>query len=151
MNYTIEDLEKAMLLALDPLRTERGGPAATLGSYGGWFEKNRANSGEAAPAMPAVLIEYLGADYATAGAPHFLRSLRFAVLCASADLRSGESRRREAYDLLERTKKLLNHSDLGLAMAPLEIERESGVDTIGTLAVYRGEYLASFIEDAEQY
>ncbi len=151
MNYTIKQIEDAIILALAPVATSQGGVVKTLGSYEGQFEETVDAVNQSISICPAVLVTYLGSAFTPAGAPLFDRVLRFALLHASSNLRSETKRRQDGYALLDTTKALLNNKTLGLDVTPLLIERESIIATSRKLTIFSAEYKTSFLEDAGAY
>lgn len=151
MNYTIQQIEDAIIATLAPVTISQGGSVRTVGSYEGQFEETVDGVNQSISICPALLVTYLGSAFAPAGAPLFDRVLRFAVLHGSSNLRSETKRRQDGYALLETSKKLLNNQALGLDITPLLIERESVVATSRKLTIFSAEYKTSYLEDAGSY
>ncbi|MBI5816691.1 MAG: DUF1834 family protein [Nitrospinae bacterium] len=148
MNYTTMQIEDAILAALAPLSVSSGGAARTLASYDGQFEDAAAGKDQFTIVFPAALAAFLGSDFDARSAPTFTRTMRFGVFCASSNLGSQLSRRRDAYTLLDASRALLNHNTLGLAISPLLIERESAVLSTRSVTVFCAEYILSARDDA---
>ena len=140
MNYTVREIEEAILAALAPVSTTGGGAARMVASYEGQFENAATGNAQMIVLYPAVLIAFLGSTFDPSCAPTFERSMRFAVYCASANTGSELARRRGACALLDATRALLNHNSLGLDISPLIVESESVVTSSRSISVYVGEY-----------
>lgn len=151
MNYTIKQIEDAIISALSPLTISQGGAVKTLGSYEGQFEETVDGANQSISICPAVLVNYIGSTFKDVGSPHFDRELRFSVLHGASNLRSETKRRQDGYSLLEATKALLNNQTLGLGIDPLIIERETIIATTRKLTIFSAEYRTSFLEDASSY
>lgn len=151
MNLTVKDVEDAIIVALAPMLTQNGGKARSVGSYGGQFEKAAQGQGQIRLVTPAVMVAYTGSDYDPSCAPTHDRTMMFRVYHGSANPSSELARRREALDLMETSRSLLNGSDLGLAITPLAVEREEPVPAGDAFCVYAADYRTSMIEDATLY
>ncbi len=151
MNYTIKQVEDAILTALAPITTAQGGVVKTLGSYEGQFGETIDASNQSLAICPAVLVTYLGSSFTPDGAPLFDRVMRFSILHGASNLQSERKRRQDAYSLLDSTRPLLNSNTLGLDITPLIIERESVVASLRSLTIFSAEYRTSFLEDTGQY
>ncbi|MBI4665365.1 MAG: DUF1834 family protein [Nitrospinae bacterium] len=151
MNYTISEIEDAVLTALAPMSVANGGPLRTLGSYEGQFEEALTGRDQTIVLLPAALVTFTGATYLPDDEPCFERTVRFAVLHASMNLKSEPARRREVYTLLETSKRLLLNQTLGLEITPLVLERETVVESSRSVTVYGAEYSLSYQEDLSAY
>lgn len=151
MNYTIAQIEQAILSELSDLTVSKGGHVRTLESYQGQFNGPAAGKDQVLVLCPAILVSYIGSSYKPDGAPAFERVFKFALFHVSSNMESEKTRRQTVYDLLDSTKKNLVYQTLGLDIAPFIIERESVVDSVGALSVYCAEYSSSFQEDTSLY
>jgi len=147
MNYTIAQIEDAILAALAPLAVGQGGIARTIASYEGQLDEAASGKGQSLAILPAILVAFASADYRPAGAPLVERSLRFVLLAGSANLKGESVRRREAYDLLDAARALLNFNPLGLDISPLAVERETMIVSAKTLTVLSADLRLSYLED----
>lgn len=151
MNYTIRQIEDAIITALSPLLSANGGPLKTVASYEGQFGEAVDAANQTMAVLPAALVTFTGAACAPSGAPLFTRTVRFAVLHGSSNLASERARRRDVYTLLDSTRPLLNNSSLGLDITPLLLERETVAATGRALTIIGAEYRTTFLEDSSQY
>jgi phage gp37-like protein len=151
MNLTVKDVQDAIVVALAPMLAQNGGKARSVSSYGGQFEKAALGQGQIRLVMPAVMVAYAGSEYDPSSAPTHDRTMRFRLYHGSASPSSELVRRQEALDLMDASRSLLNGADLGLAVTPLAVERESPVPAGDGFCVYAADYLTHMAEDATQY
>lgn len=146
MSLTASQIEDAIVTALAPLLVQNGGKARSIASYGAQFEKAAEGAGQIRLIMPAVLVAHSGSEYDPSSAPSFDRTFKFRLYHASAAPSSELARRREAMELMEASRAILNGSSLGLSITPLVVGQESLIPSGEALSLFAADYRASAIE-----
>lgn len=141
MAYTIEQIENAIIDALEPLRSTRN--VLAIKTYQGELEADDLK--KITGRIPAVFVVYGGSSYTPHGGRK-IEKARFFVFVADRSLRSeDESRRGSAtnpgtYTLLNDVRDLLTGQQLDLEIYPLELIGEEPIWFSGGLSVYSAEY-----------
>ena len=140
--YTIEQIEDAVMAAVNPLKTSLG--VRTIKSYQGEMDDEDAIA-RAARLFPAIICVYGGSEYADHGSRK-VETMTYLLFVCDKNLRTeGEARRGGAgnpgtYAMLNGLRDLLYGKRLGLEIFPLKVLREGPVYLGQGLSVYSAEY-----------
>lgn len=142
MALDIEQIEDAIITALDPLRSSLG--VREIKSYQGELEE--ADLKKMIAGFPAIYVVYGGSGYGSHG-QRKVETPGFTLFVCDRSLRSEEAARRGstenpgAYRMLRECRAKLTGQDLGLTdLAPFEIKRDTPVFFGNGVAIYAQDY-----------
>jgi phage gp37-like protein len=141
MAETIEDIEDAIITALDDLKDAIG--VRIIKTYQG--ELDEADVNKLAILCPAVFVVYGGSTIKDYGARK-VEHIKFHLFFCDRNLRAEEAARRGGttnpgtYAMLNSTRDLLIGKRLGLDIYPIELIREASVWFARGISLYGAEY-----------
>ena len=149
MAATIEQVEDAIISALEPLKASLG--VRTIKTYGGELETE--DEVKAITLFPAVYVVYGGSEYEEHGSRKVER-MTFHILACDRSLRSEAEARRGGtgnpgvYAMLEAVRNVLYGETLGLGSEtfPFRLIRQAAIWFSATTCIYGAEY-----ETAQQH
>lgn len=142
--YSIEQVEDAILAALESLKEDSSIKLRTLKTYQGELETEQGLTA-AARLFPAVFVVYAGSEFANASARR-VEAMTFGLFIAAGSLRSEDRARRGgdvgpgSYALLHACRDLLYGSRLTLEIDPLDLVNQKSVWFAKGLSVYGQEW-----------
>ncbi len=142
MSYTIEQIEDAIIEALNPLKATLA--VRTIRSYQAELSSEE-DIARAARLLPAILVVYGGSEYADHGSRK-VEKMTFALFVCDKNLRSEDEARRGGagnpgtYAMLRAVRDLLYGQRLSLDIFPLDLLREMAVWFDKGITVYSAEY-----------
>ncbi len=135
MAYTIEQIEDAIIAALEPLKASLG--VRTIATYQGELDVKELSS-QTSP-LPAVYLIYGGSKYAEHGARK-IENIAFDLILCGKSLRSDEDAKRGVYAMIEATRDILYASDLDLQIYPLTFDEARPLWCTRGISVYGARY-----------
>ena len=139
--YTVEQIEDALITALDPLEDDLG--VRTIKSYQGELEEDDIR--KLIALFPAIYVVYGGSEYK----PHGARKVEFMSfhlfvcdksLRAEDEARRGGANNPGTYAMLDAIREKLYGQQLSLEIYPLRLVRQAAVWFGGGVSVYGAEY-----------
>ena len=141
MSYTIEQIENAIITAIDDLKTDLG--VRTIKSYQGELEEGDIK--RLVALFPAIYVVYGGSTYAEHGARKVEKMTYHLFVCdknlrAEDEARRGGTQNPGTYAMLDGVRDLLFGKQLTLEIQPLSLIRQTPVWFGGGISVYGAEY-----------
>lgn len=139
--YTIEQIEDALIAALDSLKTTIS--VRTIKSYQGELEEEDIK--RLIALFPAIYVVYGGSEYRDHGARR-VEFMKFHLFVCDKNLRAEEEARRGGtsnpgtYAMLDAARELLYGKQLSLEIYPLRMIGQTPVWFGGGISVYAAEY-----------
>jgi phage gp37-like protein len=140
-DYTIEQIEDAIITAVDALKTSLG--VRTVKSYQGELEEDDVK--RLVALFPAVYVVYGGSAYTEHGSRK-VEKMTYHLFACDKNLRSEEEARRGGagnpgtYAMLDGVRDLLYAKQLSLEIFPFKLIRQSAVWFGGGISIYAAEY-----------
>lgn len=142
-DYTIEQIEDAIITALEPLKTSIG--VRVIKTYGGDLDSPEALKDAMVAQFPAIYIVYGGTEPASHGERR-LERMSYSLFVCDKSLRKEEEARRGGtqnpgtYAMLDAIKEKLWGKQLGLEIEPFDLKREMPIWFGKGLSIYAAEY-----------
>jgi len=139
--YTIEDIEDAIITAVDPLKASLG--VRTVKSYQGELEEGDIK--RLVALFPAIYVVYGGSAYTEHGSRK-IEKMTYHLFVCDKNLRSEEEARRGGtgnpgtYALLDAVRNKLYAKQLSLEIYPFKLIRQTAVWFGGGISIYAAEY-----------
>ena len=142
--YTIEQIEDAIITALNPLKASLG--VRTVKSYQGELEKEDVK--RLVTLFPAVYVVYGGSEYMDHGARRVERMAYHLFACdrslrAEDEARRGGSYNPGTYAMLDAARDALYGQRLSLEIYPFRLVRQAAVWFGDGISIYAAEYETS--------
>ena len=144
MSYTIEQIEDAIITAVDGLKASLG--VRTIKSYQGELEEGDIK--RLIALFPAIYVVYGGSNYAAHGARKIEKMTYHLFVCdknlrAEDEARRGGTQNPGTYAMLDGARDLLFAKQLSLEIYPFSLIRQTPVWFGGGISVYGAEYETS--------
>lgn len=145
-DYTIEQIEDAIITALGPLKTSIG--IRVIKTYSGDLDSEEALKEAMAMQFPAIYIVYGGLEAASHG-ERKMEEMSYSLFVCAKSLRKEEEARRGGaqnpgtYVMLDAIKEKLWGKQLSLEIEPFELKREMPIWFGKGLSIYAAEYKSS--------
>jgi len=145
MSYTIEQIEDAIINALQPLKASLG--VRTIKSYQGELDSED-DIKRIVRLFPAIFVVYGGSEYAEHGSRK-VETINYILFVCDRSLRREEEARRGGssnpgtYEMLNKIRDELYGSRLSLDIFPLKLLREVPIWFGRGISVYSAEYEAA--------
>jgi len=142
MSYAVEEIEEAIIAALEPLKTGLG--VRTIKSYQEELDDEEAIA-RAVRLFPALLVVYGGSKYAEHGSRK-VETMTYILFVCDKSFRKEEETRRGGtsnpgtYAMLRGVRDLLYEKRLSLNIAPIKLLRELPVWFQKGISIYSAEY-----------
>lgn len=142
MSYEIEQIEDAIIAALDPLKASLG--VRTIKSYQAELDDEDMIA-RATRLFPAIIIVYGGSEYADHGSRKVEKMTYLLFVCDKSlrvedEARHGGSLNPGTYAMLKGTRDLLYEKRLSLDITPLKLLREDPVWFGKGVSIYSAGY-----------
>lgn len=147
MRYKIEDIEEAVMTALENGKTSES--CKTIDSYHGEVDDliDEFKAGRILKSLPAVFVLYAGSAFIESANRSFDEEMNFSVVLMARNLRDKKDLSGAMYPLIEGVKQDLIDNDFELNIEPAHPVSIEAVMVAKGLSIYRFDIKTSFSMD----